>query len=108
MQKRGIAEQSRPAPRGAIRNADRGILPGVRAGSIRGQGRAAAVTVTAGPGGKFATAERMATAIIELYGEQGGCLPDDLRARGFTREEIERHWALAKALAHVALKITDA
>jgi hypothetical protein len=57
---------------------------------------------------KFAVAQRMATAIIEIMREQGGCLPHDLAARGFTYEEIDRHWAMAKALAYVALKMTDA
>lgn len=60
------------------------------------------------PAGKFAVAERMATAIVEIMKEQGGCLPHDLAAKGFTYEEIDRHWAMAKALAHVELKITDA
>ena len=56
----------------------------------------------------FAIAQRMATAIVALYREQGGCLPQDLQAKGFTPEEVERQWPMANALAQVALKITDA
>lgn len=56
---------------------------------------------------KFAMAERMASAIAELYKEKGGCLPQDLVAKGFAREEIDRHWAMAKAFAQVELNITD-
>ena len=63
--------------------------------------------VTDKPEAKFAPAERMATAIAEIYREQGGCLPQDLIAKGFTPEEVDRHWAMAKALALVELKIMD-
>jgi hypothetical protein len=59
------------------------------------------------PEGKFGPAERMATAIVEIYREQGGCLPQDLLARGFTNEEIVRHWPMAYALAKVELNIMD-
>jgi hypothetical protein len=38
--------------------------------------------VTTRPEGKFGPAERMATAIVEIYREQGGCLPQDLLAQG--------------------------
>ena len=56
---------------------------------------------------KLAVSERMATAIAEIYRKTGGCLPHDLVAKGFTHEEVDRHWAMAKALAHVQLKIMD-
>jgi hypothetical protein len=49
----------------------------------------------------------MATAIVELYREKGGCQPQDLLSKGFTNEEIDRHWTLAKALAQVELNIMD-
>jgi len=62
---------------------------------------------TSDPEGKFSLAERMATAIVEVIKEKGGCLPHDLAAKGFTYEEIDRHWAMAKALAYVELKIMD-
>lgn len=63
---------------------------------------------TTGPGGKFAQAERMATVIIGIYREKGGCVEHDLSEKGFTDDEIQRHWAMANALAKVALNITDA
>lgn len=56
---------------------------------------------------KFSVAERMATAIVAIMRGQEGCLPHDLVAKGFTRDEIDRHWAMAKALAHVELNLTD-
>lgn len=56
---------------------------------------------------KFPVAERMASAIVAIIREQGGCLPHELLAKGFTHEEIDRHWAMAKALAYVELNITD-
>jgi hypothetical protein len=59
------------------------------------------------PEEKFSLVERMATAIAEIMREQGGCLPLDLVAKGFTRDEIDRHWPMAKALAYVELKIMD-
>ena len=58
--------------------------------------------------GKFAARRAHGNAIVEIMREQGGCLPQDLAAKGFTYEEIDRHWAMAKALATVELKITDA
>lgn len=63
--------------------------------------------VTEKPEAKFGPAERMATAMVEIYREQGGCLPQDLIAKGFTPEEIDRHWAMAKALALVELNIMN-
>ena len=54
------------------------------------------------------TAERMADAIVEIIKKNSGCLPQDLLAKGFTPAQIERHWAMAKALAHVQLNIYDA
>ena len=60
---------------------------------------------TSNPGGKFSVVERMANAIVEIKQEQGGCLPHDLAGKGFTHDEIDRHWAMAKALAYVELKM---
>jgi hypothetical protein len=48
-----------------------------------------------------AVLNRMAAAIADLVREQGGCLPQDLNARGFTPDEVARHWNMAKALAAV-------
>jgi hypothetical protein len=73
-----------------------------------GEGLRIVDLVTTNPVGKFGLADRMAAAIAELYREQGGGLPQDLLAKGFTPDEVDRHWAMAKALAQVALKITDA
>lgn len=52
---------------------------------------------------KFSAAERMATAIAKIIKGTGGCLPQDLNARGFTPDEVDRNWAMAKALADVML-----
>lgn len=56
---------------------------------------------------KVSVAERMATAVVEITREEGSCVPKDLLARGFTEDEIDRHWAMAKALAQVELNIMD-
>lgn len=63
--------------------------------------------VSTEPDGKFEPAGQMATAIVEIYREQGGCLPQDLLSKGFTNDEIDRHWAMANALAKVELNILD-
>jgi hypothetical protein len=54
---------------------------------------------------KFAPAGRMAAAIIEITQENGGCLPQDLNARGFTPAEVARYWHMAKSLADVEMKL---
>jgi hypothetical protein len=54
---------------------------------------------------KFAPAGRMATAIIEITEERGGCLPQDLNERGFTPAEVAQHWHLARSLAAVEIKL---
>lgn len=56
---------------------------------------------------KFAPAGRMASAIIEITQEQGGCLPQDLNARGFTPAEVAEHWHMAKSLAAVELNLMN-
>ena len=53
----------------------------------------------------FAPAGRMAAAIIEITHESGGCLPQDLNAKGFTPTEVARHWHMAKSLAEVEMKL---
>ena len=63
--------------------------------------------VSTGSEGKFGPAERMATAIVELYREQGGCLPQDLLTKGFSNDEIVRYWAMANALAKIELNMMD-
>lgn len=64
--------------------------------------------VTSNENKKFEPAGRMATAIIEITREQGGCLPQDLNARGFTPQEVFAHWDMAKSLAAVELKLMGA
>jgi hypothetical protein len=66
-----------------------------------------AVGADIAPQGKFGVAQRMADAIVRLMQENEGCLPQDLIAEGFTPEEIERHWAMARALAQVQLNMLD-
>jgi hypothetical protein len=56
---------------------------------------------------RISDAERMAAVIVEIIKQQGGCLPQDLAARGFTPAEIDRHWPMAKGLAYVELNISD-
>ncbi len=53
----------------------------------------------------FAPAGRMAATIIEIIRENGGCLPQDLNAKGFTTDEVAEHWHLAKSLAEVEIKL---
>jgi len=54
--------------------------------------------------GPLAIVTRMANAIVEiLTTQEGRCEADDLLTKGFTREQIERHWKMAQALAYVKL-----
>lgn len=61
--------------------------------------------VTTNEDKKFAPAGRMATAIIDIMMEQGGCLPQDLNAHGFSPDEVAQHWHMAKSLAEVEMKL---
>jgi hypothetical protein len=54
---------------------------------------------------KYEPAGRMAIAIIEITRANGGCLPQDLNAKGFTPDEVAMHWHMAKSLAAVELKL---
>lgn len=54
---------------------------------------------------KYEPAGRMAAAIVDIMRQQGGCLPQDLNAKGFTPDEVATHWHLAKSLAAVELKL---
>ncbi len=60
--------------------------------------------VTADDNKKYELAGRMADAIIDLTCANGGCLPQDLNARGFTPYEVDEHWHMAKSLAAVEIK----
>lgn len=54
--------------------------------------------------GSMAVIDRMASAIVDLItAQEGRCEPDDLLTKGFTREEIDRHWKMAQALAYVKM-----
>jgi len=61
--------------------------------------------VTTDEGKKFAPAGRMAAVIIEITREKGGCLPQDLDARGFTPGEVAKHWHMAQAFAAVEINL---
>ncbi|MDX2028134.1 MAG: hypothetical protein SFW62_05815 [Alphaproteobacteria bacterium] len=67
----------------------------------------ASSTSTSTNSAKFSVTERMANAIVTIIRETGGCLPQDVIAKGFTYDEVNRHWAMAKALAYVELNIMD-
>ena len=54
---------------------------------------------------KFAPAGLMATAIIEITVQKGGCLPQDLNERGFTPTEVAQHWHMAQSLAAVEMRL---
>lgn len=54
---------------------------------------------------KYEPAGRMAIAIIEITHENGGCLPQDLNAKGFTADEVVTHWHMAQSLAAVEMKL---
>jgi len=64
--------------------------------------------VTTDEGQKFEPAGRMAAAIIDITQEQGGCLPQDLNAKGFAPDEVASHWHLAQSLASVELRLMGA
>lgn len=51
------------------------------------------------PEKRFAPCERMANAIVEIIKQKGGCLPQDLNARGFTPKEVANLWDMSKSLA---------
>jgi hypothetical protein len=53
---------------------------------------------------KLEAQQRMANAIIKIIKEKGECQPHDLRGKGFTADEIARHWPMAYALAEVEIK----
>jgi len=54
---------------------------------------------------KFAPYQRMANCIINVAQKNGRCLPKDLLAAGFTREETSERWHMAYAMAKIELKI---
>lgn len=56
----------------------------------------------------FSQCQEMATAIVEMLKAKGECSPTDITAKGFSLDEIKRHWAMSYALAKVELNWMDA
>ena len=56
---------------------------------------------------KFSGYERMANVIADLTRKNGGCLPQDLLAFGFTKDETIDHWAMAQTMASVEIKLME-
>ena len=56
---------------------------------------------------KYEPAGRMAAAIIEIMEIKGQCDPQDIRERGFTSDELGKHWHLAQSLAEVELRLIE-
>jgi hypothetical protein len=56
---------------------------------------------------KFSVYERMANVIADLTRKNGGCLPQDLLALGFTKDETIDHWAMAQTMASVEVKLME-
>ncbi len=63
--------------------------------------------VSENPENKFAPYQRMANAIIDLTNKNGECLPQDLLPFGYSKEEIDERWHMAKAMANVELKLAE-
>ena len=51
--------------------------------------------------------DRMVAAVVKIIKAYGYCEPNDVIAKGFTAGEVERHWALAYALAKTQLNMMD-
>ncbi|MDE1900962.1 MAG: hypothetical protein KGI37_04865 [Alphaproteobacteria bacterium] len=47
---------------------------------------------------KFSMAGQMAKVIVEVRQKNGGCMPQDLNAVGFTPQEVVDHWDAAHFL----------
>lgn len=54
---------------------------------------------------KFVPYQRMANAIIFLTQKFGGCIPGDLLALGFSKQDAEERWHMAQAMAAVELRL---
>lgn len=63
--------------------------------------------ISENPNNKFAPFQRMANAIIDLTRKNGGCLPEDLLAAGFTKQETDDYWHMSFAMACVELKLME-
>lgn len=56
----------------------------------------------------FSQCQGMATAIVEMLKAKGECCPADITAKGFSHDDVKRHWAMSYALAKVELNWMDA
>ncbi|HAX90735.1 MAG TPA: hypothetical protein DCY07_00805 [Rhodospirillaceae bacterium] len=56
----------------------------------------------------FSQCQSMATAIVEKLKAKGECRPADITAKGFSHDDIKRHWAMSYALAKVEINWMDA
>lgn len=61
----------------------------------------------AGEDKSFAPRSKMVETIATILKENGECTEHDLKAKGFTSKEIERHWSISYALARVKLNWLD-
>ena len=61
--------------------------------------------ISENPDHKFAPYQRMANAIIDLKQKNGNCLPQDLLAVGFAKQETTDLWHMANAMAAVELRL---
>jgi hypothetical protein len=66
------------------------------------------VPVSAHDPDRFALHQHMAVAIISIIKASGSCVPRDLKAKGYTPEDIARCWPSARALAQVMLHMPEA
>lgn len=56
----------------------------------------------------FDDCKHMASAVVEVLKTKGECRPSDLESKGFSSNEIKRHFSMAYALARVELNWMDA
>ena len=56
------------------------------------------------PEKQFAPCERMANAMVEIIRKKGGCLPQDLNARGFSPKEVADLWDMSKTLVALMME----
>ena len=54
---------------------------------------------------RFAPAGHLAEAILDVTAVSGICRPADIEKRGFTPDEVAKHWDMALALAAVETKL---
>ena len=52
---------------------------------------------------RFVSHSKMALSIVEIKRVKDRCTPKDLRAKGYTMEEVTRYWHLAHSIASLAI-----